>query len=73
MDSRAELFQARGMIMVQLDMSISNALARMRAHAYAENRPLAAVARDVVARRLRFDRTTYDQHRTTPRKAVRQS
>lgn len=55
-DSRAELFQAQGMVMVQLDISISDALARMRAYAYAENRPLADVARDIVARRLRFDR-----------------
>ena len=56
MESRAELFQAQGMVMVQLGSSISEALARMRAYAYAENRPLAEVARDVVARRLRFDR-----------------
>jgi hypothetical protein len=56
MDGGAELFQAQGMVMVQLGISISDALARMRAHAYAENRPLADVARDIVARRLRFDR-----------------
>jgi GAF domain/ANTAR domain len=55
MDSRAELFQAQGMVMVQLGVSIADAFARMRAHAYAENRPLADVARDVVARRLRFN------------------
>jgi hypothetical protein len=55
MDGRAELFQAQGMVMVQLGVSISDALARMRAHAYAENRPLADVARDIVARRLRFE------------------
>jgi hypothetical protein len=57
MDGRAVLFQAQGMVMVQLGISISDALARMRAHAYAENRPLADVARDIVARRLRFDRS----------------
>lgn len=56
MDSRAELFQAQGMVMVQLGVPLTAALARLRAYAYAENRPLAAVARDVVARRLRFDR-----------------
>jgi GAF domain-containing protein len=56
MDSRAELFQAQGMVMIQLDIPITDALARMRAYAYAENRPLADVARDIVARRLRFDR-----------------
>jgi hypothetical protein len=56
MDSRAELFQAQGMVMVQLGGTLTEALARMRAYAYAENRPLADVARDVVGRRLRFDR-----------------
>ncbi|MEH1123143.1 GAF domain-containing protein [Micromonospora sp. CPCC 206061] len=56
MDSRAELFQAQGMVMVQLGVPLIAALARLRAYAYAENRPLAEVARDVVARRLRFDR-----------------
>jgi hypothetical protein len=56
MDSRAELFQAQGMVMVQLGIPITDALARMRAYAYAENRPLADVARDIVARRLHFDR-----------------
>jgi GAF domain-containing protein len=54
MDSRAELFQAQGMVMVQLGIPISDALARIRAYAYAENRTLADVARDIVARRLRF-------------------
>ena len=56
MDSRAELFQAQGMVMVQLGVTLAEALARMRAHAYAENRPLIDVAHDVVQRRLRFDR-----------------
>jgi GAF domain-containing protein len=55
-NSRAELFQAQGMVMIQLGIPITDALARMRAYAYAENRPLADVARDIVARRLRFDR-----------------
>lgn len=53
---RAELFQAQGMVMVQLGVSIGEALVRMRAFAYAENRRLAEVARDVVGRRLRLDR-----------------
>lgn len=52
---RAELFQAQGMVMVQLGVGIGEAMARMRAYAYAENRRLSEVARDVVARRLRFD------------------
>lgn len=56
MDSRAEVFQAQGMVMVQLGVSLAEALARMRAYAYAENRPLTDVAHDVVHRRLVFDR-----------------
>jgi hypothetical protein len=52
---RAELFQAQGMVMMQLGVSIGEALVRMRAYAYAENRRLEDVARDVVERRLRWD------------------
>lgn len=52
---RAELFQAQGMVMVQLGVSIGEALVRLRAYAYAENRRLDDVARDVVNRRLRLD------------------
>jgi hypothetical protein len=43
------------MVMVQLGVSIGEAMARMRAYAYAQDRRLSDVARDVVARRLRFD------------------
>jgi hypothetical protein len=43
------------MVMVQLGVNICQAMARMRAYAYAEDRRLSEVARDVVARRLRFD------------------
>ena len=52
---RAQLFQAQGMVMVQIGGTISEAMARMRAYAYAENRRVDEVARDVVARRLQFD------------------
>lgn len=51
----AELFQAQGMVMVQLGVSLAEALVRIRAYTYAENRRLNDVARDIVARRLRFD------------------
>jgi hypothetical protein len=53
---RPRLFQAQGMVMVQLGISIGEALVRLRAHAYAENLRLDDVARDVVNRTLRFDR-----------------
>ncbi len=51
---RAEVHQATGMVLVQLDVSAEIALARMRAHAFVEQRLLIDVARDVVSRKLRF-------------------
>jgi hypothetical protein len=51
----AEIAQAQGMIMIQLGITISEALVRLRAYCYAEGRLLKEVARDVVARRIRFD------------------
>jgi hypothetical protein len=58
----SELFQAQGMVMVQIGGTLGEAMARIRAHAYAENRRLIDVARDVVARELLFDR---DEQGTT--------
>jgi hypothetical protein len=55
-EHRAALFQAQGMVMVQLGISLAEALARIRAHAYATDRPLSEMAADIVARRLRLDR-----------------
>ena len=37
--SRAEVYQAQGMVMVDLDVSLVDALARMRAHAFSADRP----------------------------------
>jgi len=54
---RAQVHQATGMISVQLGVSPAEALAHLRAHAYADGRLLAEVAADVVARRLRFDQS----------------
>jgi GAF domain-containing protein len=51
---RAEVHQATGMVSIQLDVSTEAALARMRAHAFVQDRLLIDVARDVVARRLAF-------------------
>ena len=51
---RPEVHQATGMISVQLEVSLAEALVRLRAHAYGNDRPIAEVADDVVARRLRF-------------------
>jgi hypothetical protein len=51
---RAEIHQATGMVLVQLGVSATDALARMRAYAFAEQRLLSDVAHAVVSRRLRF-------------------
>jgi AmiR/NasT family two-component response regulator len=53
-DDRAEVHQATGMVLVQLEVSAQEAFVRLRAHAFATRRPLGDVARDVVARRLVF-------------------
>ena len=47
--------QAAGMVAAQLDVSVGQALIRLRAYAFGNNLPLAHVATDVVARELRFD------------------
>lgn len=49
------LYQAQGMVKVQLDVSLGEAMVRLRAYAYAHDRPLADVAADVVARRVKFE------------------
>jgi hypothetical protein len=53
-DFRLVVHQASGMVSAQLGVSVGEALVRLRAHAFAHDRPLGAVAIDVVARRLRF-------------------
>ena len=47
--------QASGMVAAQLEISVAQALIRLRAHAFGNVRPLTDVAGDVVARTLRFD------------------
>ena len=47
--------QASGMVAAQLEVSVGQALIRLRAYAFGNDRPLAEVAREVVARTLRFD------------------
>ena len=52
---RAEVHQATGVVAMQLGIDVSEALLRIRAHAFATERRIAAVADDIVARRLRLD------------------
>lgn len=51
---RAEIHQATGMVVAQLHIDVEDAMALLRAHAFAAEAPLAQIARDVVARRLDF-------------------
>ncbi len=50
--SRAVIFNAAGMVAVQLAVSADEGLARLRAYCYANGRPISVVAADIVARRL---------------------
>jgi ANTAR domain len=54
-DRRAVVYQATGMISVQLGVSLEEALVRLRAHAFGSSIALGDVAAEVVARRLRLD------------------
>lgn len=54
--SRAEVSQATGMLVAQLDVDPTEALVRLRAHAYATGRSATEVARDILDRRLRLAR-----------------
>jgi hypothetical protein len=57
-DNRAtyqlQVHQATGMVQVQLGVKTEEAFLMLRARAFASGRPLADIATDVVARRLRF-------------------
>lgn len=52
---RFVVHQASGMVAVQIGISVGEALLRLRAHAFGNERLLVDVAEDVVGRRLRFD------------------
>lgn len=54
-DLRLVVHQASGMVSAQLEVSVNEALVRLRAFAFANDRLLVDVAEDVVARRLRID------------------
>jgi hypothetical protein len=60
-DFRYVVHQATGMVAAQLEISVSQALIRLRAYAFAKDRPLTEVAQDVVARKLRLDETNDDR------------
>ncbi|SFB19888.1 ANTAR domain-containing protein [Amycolatopsis marina] len=49
---------ATGMLAAQLHLTLDEAFARLRAHAFSEGRSVLAVARDVMERRVQLDRRT---------------
>ena len=51
LDTHAHVYQAQGMVMVELGVSLGEALARMRAHAWATGRDLTTLAGEIVAGR----------------------
>ncbi|MCY7412261.1 MAG: GAF and ANTAR domain-containing protein, partial [Salinibacterium sp.] len=51
---RREVHQATGILLVELGFSIEEAFAQLRAYAFATQRPIREVARDVLDRRLNF-------------------
>lgn len=53
---RMEVYQAQGMLMVDLGVGIDEAMARLRGCTYAENRSLSDVANDIVEGRINLDR-----------------
>jgi GAF domain-containing protein/ANTAR domain-containing protein len=52
---RFVVHQASGMVAAQLGVGVGEALTRLRAYAFANDRPITEVAEEVVGRRLRFD------------------
>ncbi|QIK64934.1 ANTAR domain-containing protein [Nocardioides sp. HDW12B] len=54
-DGQAHIYQAQGMVMVQLGVTLTEALARMRAHAYAHGLTLDALATAIVSKDIDLD------------------
>ncbi|MGA9874060.1 MAG: GAF and ANTAR domain-containing protein [Rhodococcus sp. (in: high G+C Gram-positive bacteria)] len=52
--ARPQVNHAAGMVSVQMDVGIDDAMATMRSRAYADHRSITDIADDVVARRLNF-------------------
>jgi hypothetical protein len=51
----SEIHQATGMVVAQLSVTARIAYLRLRAYAFAQDRPLIEVAREVIERRVRFE------------------
>lgn len=55
LSERFEVYQAQGLVMIQLGVDASEAMSRLRAHAFANDRRLIDVADDIVTRRLTLE------------------
>ena len=53
-DFHFTVHNAAGIVSAQQDISVTEALIRLRAHAFSNDRPLADVTHDVIARTLRL-------------------
>jgi hypothetical protein len=53
--SRSVIYQAQGMVTVHLTVDLAEAMVRIRAYAYANQRPLTDVASDIVSRKIRLE------------------
>lgn len=60
-DSKIEVYQATGMVAVQLSVGLEDAFAALRARAFATGATLPEIARQVVDRRLRFGPSERDE------------
>lgn len=56
LDTHAHVYQAQGMVMVDLGVTLAEALARMRAHAWATDEDLTTLASAIVAGRVAIPR-----------------
>ena len=54
-ERQTEVHQATGMLSVQLEVTLADALARLRARAFTDDVSVSAMAREIVQRRLRLD------------------
>jgi AmiR/NasT family two-component response regulator len=61
LDDRAEVHQATGVVSVHAAVTLQDALLLMRARAYAEQRPIAELAKDVLSGLVDF-RTSPDDY-----------
>jgi hypothetical protein len=54
--NRLEVYQAQGMVMVDLGVGIDDAMARIRGHSYVTSRYISDVAKDIVSGKIKLDK-----------------